>query len=272
MEADRLLAAALQAEEDAAAAREAGRPPDEQARLVAELNAGVAKALSVEDASARAAALELMQLAELRAEAAATAALHARLGEPLRCGEGDLAVQGLAAWFKASFFTWVDQPPCEVCGGGTTHAGMAAPTPQEAAHGAGRVETYRCTVCSQVTRFPRYTHAVKLLSTRRGRCGEWAHTFLLLLRAADFEARHVSDCADHVWCEYWSDGLGRWVHVDACERSWDQPLLYEAGWGKRIAHAFAAGRHGVADVTRCAPAARGRGWDAAWRRHNRRRA
>jgi hypothetical protein len=34
------------------------------------------------------------------------------------------------------------------------------------------------------------------------RCGEWAHAFLLLLRAAGLDARHVHDHADHVsWAE-----------------------------------------------------------------------
>ena len=62
------------------------------------------------------------------------------------------------------------------------------------------------------------------------RCGEWAQAFLLLLRAAGFSARHITDSADHVWCEYYSEALGRWVHVDACEQAWDTPLLYEGGW------------------------------------------
>lgn len=33
------------------------------------------------------------------------------------------------------------------------------------------------------------------------RCGEWAHCFLLMLRAAGYDARHVMDNADHVWNE-----------------------------------------------------------------------
>eukprot|EP00879_Flechtneria_rotunda_P026792 GHRR01028618.1.p1 GENE.GHRR01028618.1~~GHRR01028618.1.p1 ORF type:complete len:187 (+),score=34.47 GHRR01028618.1:847-1407(+) len=95
-----------------------------------------------------------------------------------------------------------------------------------------------------------HQHLSRLLLSR---CGEWAHTFLLVLRAAGLDARHVSDSADHVWCEYYSASLGRWVHVDSCEQSWDQALLYEGGWGKKLAYVFAASRHGVADVTRCEP-------------------
>jgi hypothetical protein len=82
------------------------------------------------------------------------------------------------------------------------------------------------------------------------RCGEWAHTFLLVLRAAGLDARHVTDNADHVWCEYYSAALGRWVHVDSCEEAWDTPLLYEGGWGKSLACVFGCSRHGVTDVTR----------------------
>jgi hypothetical protein len=75
---------------------------------------------------------------------------------------------------------------------------------------------------------------------------------LLMLRAAGYDARHVCDNADHVWNEYWSRPLGRWVHVDSCETAWDTPLLYEGGWGKTLGLVLAASWHGHADVTRCA--------------------
>jgi peptide-N4-(N-acetyl-beta-glucosaminyl)asparagine amidase len=54
----------------------------------------------------------------------------------------------------------------------------------------------RLQVCDQQTRFVRYTSAVKLLETRTGRCGEWANCFLLVLRAAGFDARHIYDFAE----------------------------------------------------------------------------
>jgi peptide-N4-(N-acetyl-beta-glucosaminyl)asparagine amidase len=73
---------------------------------------------------------------------------------------------------------------------------------------------------------------------------------LLVLRAVGLDARHVTDSADHVWCEYFSSALARWVHVDACEEAWDTPLLYEGGWGKELAYVFGCSRHGVTDVTR----------------------
>jgi peptide-N4-(N-acetyl-beta-glucosaminyl)asparagine amidase len=55
---------------------------------------------------------------------------------------------------------------------------------------------------------------------------------------------------DHVWTEVWSAAAARWVHLDPCEAAWDQPLLYEAGWGKRLGYVLAIGRDGVVDVTR----------------------
>lgn len=39
----------------------------------------------------------------------------------------------------------------------------------------GKVELYRCTKCQALVRYPRYNHALKLMETRTGRCGEWAN-------------------------------------------------------------------------------------------------
>jgi peptide-N4-(N-acetyl-beta-glucosaminyl)asparagine amidase len=44
--------------------------------------------------------------------------------------------------------------------------GVAAPSAQEAAHGAGRTELHRCALCASTTRFPRYNDVQKLLETR----------------------------------------------------------------------------------------------------------
>ena len=66
--------------------------------------------------------------------------------------------------------------PCSTCGGKTAATGGAAPSPDDSRWGAGRVELHQCTVNPShvATRFPRYNDPVKLLETRRGRCGEWA--------------------------------------------------------------------------------------------------
>jgi peptide-N4-(N-acetyl-beta-glucosaminyl)asparagine amidase len=62
-----------------------------------------------------------------------------------------------------------------------------------------------------------------------------------------YKARWVVDWADHVWVEILM--RGRWVHVDPCEASIDEPFLYE-GWGKNATFVFAFGKDGsVEDVT-----------------------
>ena len=54
--------------------------------------------------------------------------------------------------------------------------------------------------------------------------------------AQGLEVRYVLDQTDHVWTEYYSPSKARWVHLDPCEASYDQPLLYEKGWGKKLTY------------------------------------
>ena len=67
---------------------------------------------------------------------------------------------------------------------------------------ASRTELYRCRECDRVTRFARFNNPSHLLSTRRGRCGEWANCFCLICRALSLDARYVLDFTDHVWVRY----------------------------------------------------------------------
>ena len=156
----------------------------------------------------------------------------------------------LLRWFKESFFQWMDTPSCSVCGGKTKLIGRAAPLPEEATDLAGTVENYRCEgSCVQHTRFPRYNDPGRLLETRVGRCGEWANCFTLMCLAAGLEARHVVDWGDHVWTEVYSTAQRRWLHADPCENVCDEPLLYEAGWGKKISYVIAYSIEDIQDVT-----------------------
>ncbi|XP_068751689.1 peptide-N(4)-(N-acetyl-beta-glucosaminyl)asparagine amidase-like [Montipora capricornis] len=163
--------------------------------------------------------------------------------------EQDCLILELLNWFKGSFFKWVDKPLCASCGSITFAIGVVPPTPEEALWGAGNVESYKCQKCGKKTRFPRYNHPAKLLETRQGRCGEWANCFTLICRAVGFDSRHVLDWTDHVWTEIYSEAQQRWLHCDACENTCDKPLIYEAGWGKKLSYIIAFSHEQVLDVT-----------------------
>jgi peptide-N4-(N-acetyl-beta-glucosaminyl)asparagine amidase len=255
----------MQAEEDAAAAAETAaslaslsfqRPPSavtmqEQADLISQVQGTIKKVKSYEDELAQAMALSVMDLEAMKTRAAEAAALSLLLEEDPPLAEEDQLALELLSWFKLEFFSWVDKPSCSHCQNPATQAVPAgAPTAEEAAHLASRTEVYYCNLCGTDTRFPRYNDPVKLLETRRGRCGEWANAFCLICRAAGLDARLILDFTDHIWVEYYSTAMKRWIHMDPCEASWDKPLLYEAGWGKKLTYLIAVGRDGVLDVTR----------------------
>jgi hypothetical protein len=42
---------------------------------------------------------------------------------------------------------------------------------------------------------------------------------------------------------------GEWVHIDPCEASIGEPLLYSAGWGKNLTYVVALGDGYISDVT-----------------------
>lgn len=156
----------------------------------------------------------------------------------------------LLRWFKESFFRWIDSPSCSVCGAGTKLIGRVPALPEEVSGLAHAVENYRCEAgCVQLTRFPRYNDPGRLLETRVGRCGEWANCFTLLCLAAGLDVRYVVDWGDHVWTEVYSAAQRRWLHADPCENVCDEPLLYEAGWGKKISYVIAYSPDDIQDVT-----------------------
>lgn len=58
--------------------------------------------------------------------------------------------------------------------------------------------------------------------------------------------------SDHVWTEIYSVAQRRWLHCDSCENTCDKPLLYEVGWGKKLAYILAFSKDQVSGMdTRC---------------------
>ncbi|KAK5855489.1 hypothetical protein PBY51_005587 [Eleginops maclovinus] len=200
--------------------------------------------------------LELQQKARsciphLQLTSAAESRLRGAREEDPDCKLGleDFLVLELLRWFKQDFFSWVDHLPCSCCRGTTQNGSPLQPTDEDLHWGAQRVENHYCQSCKLSTRFPRYNNPEKLLETRRGRCGEWANCFTLCCRAMGLEARYIWDSTDHVWTEVYSASQRRWLHCDSCENGCDKPLLYEVGWGKKLAYILAFSKDQVVDVT-----------------------
>ena len=164
----------------------------------------------------------------------------------------DNLVKELLRYFKNDFFTWCNKPKCNQCGVDSYQEpiGMAVPTIEERKFQCGNIELYKCQQCKNVTRFPRYNDPTKLLETRTGRCGEWCNIFMLILKSFGLEARYVINFEDHVWNEYYSPYLKRWVHLDSCEQAFDEPHIYSINWNKKMSYCIAYGRYEVVDVSK----------------------
>ncbi|CAK9439722.1 uncharacterized protein LODBEIA_P38220 [Lodderomyces beijingensis] len=166
----------------------------------------------------------------------------------------DLVVKELLRYFKHDFFKWVNVPECP-CGSdrvvstGAMRHPPGRPNPDQ----ISIIEMYKCQNCSRDIQFPRINNAVSLLDSRRGRCGEWVNAFLLLLEALIGEGkdrvRYVWNPEDHVWCEYYSSGLKKWVHLDPCEAVFDEPRLYCENWGKKMSFVFGFNDNTVVDLS-----------------------
>ncbi|CAR28909.1 ZYRO0F14762p [Zygosaccharomyces rouxii] len=166
----------------------------------------------------------------------------------------DNLVKELLRYFKQDFFRWCNQPDCDKCGPGSSKfqkaIGVVGPNGEEAKYDCHAVELYKCNACGTETRFARYNDPVKLLETRKGRCGEWANLFTLILKSFGLEARYVWNREDHVWNEYYSPFLKRWVHLDSCEQSFDQPYIYAINWNKSMSYCVAYSSDTVTDVSK----------------------
>lgn len=152
----------------------------------------------------------------------------------------------IAVWFRSEFPYYYSG--CDNCMKliDNEFVGYVYPSQDERVHQAGRTELYCCTACASKFRFPRFNAFGKVLSTRKGRCGEYSIVMLKLLQMLGYSARWVVDWADHVWVEAYVGGS--WVHVDPCEAAVDEPLLYQ-GWGKNQTYIIAFTDSSVEDVT-----------------------
>ncbi|XP_057721476.1 peptide-N(4)-(N-acetyl-beta-glucosaminyl)asparagine amidase isoform X1 [Arachis stenosperma] len=208
----------------------------------------VKQVLMYEDAMRQEAARKTVPMEELEEKALVSLAKEGNFN-PSKIERDHAFLLRLLFWFKKSF-SWVNAPACQDCGNTTVGQGMTAPDPSETCFGASRVELYRCTHCSQLTRFPRYNDPIKLVETRKGRCGEWANCFTHYCRSFGYESRLIVDLTDHAWTECFSHFLGRWMHLDPCEGIYDKPLLYEKGWNKKLNYVIAVAKDGTYDVTK----------------------
>ena len=166
----------------------------------------------------------------------------------------DFIVLELLRYFKHDFFKWINKPECTRCKQSsdnimpTGNSGPPNPNPGE----ISIIENYKCTKCNIAVSFARYNNPIKLLETKRGRCGEWVNCFIFILRAllgSQSQIRYVWNNEDHVWCEYYSLGLKRWIHLDPCEGVFDEPNLYCENWGKKMSWCFAFGETYIMDVS-----------------------
>ncbi|KAH7863525.1 hypothetical protein Vadar_018624 [Vaccinium darrowii] len=244
---DEELARILQAEEEALMVQQFVASEDES-QVEARIRPYIHQVLMYEDPNHQEAARKTVPVEKLEEKALVALAKEGNF-KPTKSEEGHAFLLQLLFWFKQSF-RWVNAPSCDSCGSETISSGMGTALSSESLYGASRVELYRCTVCSRTTRFPRYNDPSKLLETRRGRCGEWANCFTLYCRAFGYESRLILDFTDHVWTECFSPSLGRWMHLDPCEGIYDNPLLYEKGWNKKLNYAIAIANDGVYDVTK----------------------
>ncbi|KAL9669811.1 hypothetical protein QQ045_007360 [Rhodiola kirilowii] len=245
---DEELARMLQAEEEALMLQQYVAGGNTGQQMENRLRPYISQVLMYEDSNRQEAAKKTVPDDELEEKALVALAKEGN-STPSTSEQKHAFLLQLLSWFKKSF-SWVNAPPCDFCGGQTVNQGMGVALPCESACGASRVELYRCTICLRETRFPRYNDPLKLLDTRKGRCGEWANCFTLYCRAFGYESRLIMDFTDHVWTECFSTVLGRWMHLDPCEGVYDNPFLYEKGWKKKLNYVIAIARDGVYDVTK----------------------
>ncbi|CAA2980096.1 peptide-N(4)-(N-acetyl-beta-glucosaminyl)asparagine amidase [Olea europaea subsp. europaea] len=243
---DEEFARLLQAEEEALMMQQFAASETEQVEQ--RIRPYVDQVLMYEDPHRQEAARKTVPVDKLEEKALIALAREGNF-KPTKNEQDHAFLLQLLFWFKQSF-RWVNAPPCDSCNNETVSQGMGVANPSESLYRASRIELYRCKLCSNVTRFPRYNDPMKLLETRKGRCGEWANCFTLYCRAFGYESRLILDFTDHVWTECFSSYLGRWMHLDPCEGIFDNPLFFPRSWNKKLNYVIAIAKDGVYDVTK----------------------
>lgn len=167
----------------------------------------------------------------------------------------DLLVKEVLRWFKEDFFKWVNKDPCPFCNNDNQDklqlTSCEPANQQERNEGdASNTEIYKCLQCNKSHRFPRYNNPKMLLRTRKGRCGEYANCFYLILRSLSVSpVRYIWNREDHLWTEYYSTNFEKWIHLDSCENAYNEPLLYCNNWGKKMSYVFGVSTTGFADLS-----------------------
>eukprot|EP01038_Epipyxis_sp_PR26KG_P012985 gene12985-17412_t len=173
--------------------------------------------------------------------------LHPVFHHTNRTIEETLAIiKNFSIWFRQEFPYYYDK--CSLCDNSNNNEflGVIFPSLDEQSYLASRTELYLCGSCSNISRFPRYNNVTKVLSTRKGRCGEYSVLMMQFLEKLGYQSRWVVDWEDHVWTEILLDG--RWIHIDPCEAAVNEPFIYE-GWGKNQTYIFAFSEKEIEDVT-----------------------
>jgi len=115
----------------------------------------------------------------------------------------------LMLWFQPAYPYYHATCLTPECNGpkNTSFLGIVAATEAEKVHHASRAELLLCSSCGQMSRFPRFNDALKVLfESKLGRCGEFSMCALALLESLGYTTRWVVDWSDHVWVEALLDG------------------------------------------------------------------
>uniref|UniRef100_A0A0E0LKX5 Rad4/PNGase transglutaminase-like fold domain-containing protein n=1 Tax=Oryza punctata TaxID=4537 RepID=A0A0E0LKX5_ORYPU len=224
---DEELARMIQAEEEALLLQQYSVRNDGGEEFRERVEPYMHQVLMYEDPMRQEAARKTVPIDELQEKALVSLAKEGNFS-PSKDEEDHAFLLQLLFWFKQSF-RWVNAPPCDSCGRETFNVGMGTPLPSEIKFGAKRVEIYRCKHCSSTTRFPRYNDPYKKLGK---------------------DAVENGPIALHSTVELLDMKLVWWMHLDPCEGVYDNPLLYEKGWNKKLDYVIAISKDGVRDVTK----------------------